>query len=76
MIRIDGCLRNRQHAYGTAPVFAVTEVWYLNFGSSKLMRRLLFSNGLLQCIDELGYGVGYTVGTVAVPRVIWPMPVP
>ncbi len=52
-----------QHAYGAAPVFAVAEVWYLNFGSSKLMRRLVFSNGRLQRIDELGYGVGYTPGS-------------
>ena len=52
-----------QHAYGTAPVFATAEVWYLNFGSGKLMRRLVFSNGRLQRIEELGYGVAYAPGS-------------
>jgi hypothetical protein len=51
------------HAYGTAALFAAAEVWYLNFGSSKLMRRLVFSNGYLQRIDELGYGVGFAPGS-------------
>jgi len=50
-------------AYGHAVVLPAAEVWYLNFGSGKLMRRLVFSNGQLQRIDELGYGVGYTPGS-------------
>lgn len=51
------------HAYDHAVVMPAAEVWYLNFGSGKLMRRLVFSNGYLQRIDELGYGVGYTPGS-------------
>ena len=32
------------------------EAWYVNLGSRKLMRRLVFRNGYLERIDELGYG--------------------
>ena len=32
------------------------EAWYINFGSRKLMRRLVFRNGYLDYEDTLGYG--------------------
>ncbi|MFU8832697.1 MAG: DUF2845 domain-containing protein [Wenzhouxiangella sp.] len=39
------------------------EVWTLNFGQRRLMRRLVFSNGRLARIESLGYGVAWTPGT-------------
>jgi hypothetical protein len=41
-------------------------VWYYNFGSSNLMRRLTFRDGQLQNIETLGYGVD-EIGTSCVP---------
>lgn len=34
----------------------LVEVWYYNFGSNRLMQRLVFLDGRLQREDELGYG--------------------
>ncbi len=39
------------------------EVWTLNFGQRRLMRRLVFTNGRLSRIQSLGYGVSYTPGS-------------
>ena len=39
------------------------EVWTLNFGSRRLMRRLVFVDGRLSRIDALGYGVEFTPGS-------------
>ncbi len=39
------------------------ETWYLNFGSRRLMRMLVFRNGYLERIDQLGYGVGFRPGS-------------
>lgn len=39
------------------------EAWYLNFGSRKLMRRLVFRNGYLYRVDELGHGVRFEPGS-------------
>ncbi|PKM06584.1 MAG: hypothetical protein CVV14_12090 [Gammaproteobacteria bacterium HGW-Gammaproteobacteria-4] len=45
-------------AYGPVVQRAVQEVqdWYYNFGSSRLVRRLVFVDGRLHRIDTLGYG--------------------
>jgi len=52
------------HGYAaTVGALGFEQVWYFNFGSSKLMRRMVFSHGRLQRIDELGYGVGYVPGS-------------
>ena len=39
------------------------EVWTLNFGQRRMMRRLVFINGRLTRIHSLGYGVDYTPGS-------------
>lgn len=39
------------------------EVWYLNFGDRRLMRRLIFRNGRLERETGLRYGVGHVPGT-------------
>lgn len=39
------------------------EIWTLNFGQRRLMRRLVFVNGRLSRIDALGYGVDYRPGS-------------
>jgi len=39
------------------------EVWTLNFGQRRLMRRLIFSNGRLTRIESLGYGVAWAPGS-------------
>ena len=39
------------------------EVWTLNFGHRRLMRRLVFINGRLARIHSLGYGVNYVPGS-------------
>ena len=39
------------------------EVWTLNFGQRRMMRRLVFTNGRLSRIQSLGYGVDYTPGS-------------
>lgn len=39
------------------------EIWTLNFGQRRLMRRLVFVNGTLARIDALGYGVDYHPGS-------------
>lgn len=39
------------------------EVWTLNLGSKRLMRRLVFVDGRLARIHPLGYGIDYTPGT-------------
>lgn len=39
------------------------EIWTLNFGQRKLMRRLLFVNGRLSRIEQLGYGVDHRPGS-------------
>ena len=39
------------------------EVWTLNFGASRFMRQLVFKDGYLHRIDQLGYGVRWEPGT-------------
>ncbi len=39
------------------------EVWTLNFGPSRFMRRLIFRDGYLYRIENLGYGVRWEPGT-------------
>lgn len=39
------------------------EIWTLNFGQRRLMRRLVFVDGRLSRIDALGYGVDYPPGS-------------
>jgi hypothetical protein len=39
------------------------EVWTLNFGARRLMRRLVFVDGRLARIHTLGYGVEYVPGS-------------
>jgi len=39
------------------------EAWYINFGSNKLMRRLVFRNGYLESTESLGRGVGFRPGS-------------
>lgn len=39
------------------------EIWTLNFGTSRFMRRLVFRNGYLNRIETLGYGVRWEPGT-------------
>ncbi len=39
------------------------EIWTLNFGRRQLMRRLVFTNGRLDRVQTLGYGVNYTPGS-------------
>jgi hypothetical protein len=39
------------------------EVWTINFGPSRFMRRLEFVNGRLSRVKELGYGVDYEPGS-------------
>lgn len=39
------------------------EVWTLNFGASRFMRQLVFRDGYLQRIDQLGYGVRWEPGS-------------
>lgn len=40
--------------YGRREV--VVEDWVFNFGPSKLMRRVTFENGIVERVEELGYG--------------------
>ena len=39
------------------------EIWTLNFGQHRLMRRLVFSNGRLIRTETLGYGVSWRPGS-------------
>lgn len=39
------------------------EAWYLNFGSRRLIRRLVFLNGYLERVESLGRGVGFRPGS-------------
>ena len=39
------------------------EVWTLNFGQRRLMRRLVFIDGELRHVESLGYGVPWTPGS-------------
>ena len=49
----------RSPLYGTDTI----ETWYLNYGERRFMRRLVFRNGSLERIDQLGYGVGFEPGS-------------
>ncbi len=60
-------------AYGPVEQRAVQEVqdWYYNFGSSRLVQRLVFVDGRLHRIDSLGYGrarIGTDCGEIAFLR--------
>lgn len=50
-------------AYGYAHLHGRYEAWLLNFGSRKLLRRLVFRDGYLERIEELGRGVSFEPGT-------------
>lgn len=39
------------------------EVWTLNFGANRFMRRLVFRNGYLIRVENLGYGVRWEPGS-------------
>ncbi len=39
------------------------EIWTLNFGASRFMRQLVFRDGYLYRIDQLGYGVRWQPGS-------------
>jgi hypothetical protein len=49
--------------WGSLVHFERVEVWTLNFGQRRLMRRLVFSNGTLRRIETLGYGVAWQPGS-------------
>lgn len=48
-----------------SPIYATdaVDIWYLNFGERRFMRKLTFRNGYLQRVDELRYGVGFEPGS-------------
>lgn len=48
-----------------APAYrsVTVEVWYINFGPRRFLRRLIFHNGYLYRIESLGYGVAWLPGT-------------
>jgi hypothetical protein len=49
--------------FGRALELQRMEVWTLNFGQRRLMRRLVFVNGRLSRIHALGYGVDFPPGS-------------
>lgn len=50
-------------AYGHPIAFERIEVWVINFGASRFMRRLEFVDGRLERARSLGYGVDHRPGS-------------
>ena len=42
--------------YGYPQGFTHVDVWTYNFGSNRFMQELIFENGVLRYINQLGYG--------------------
>lgn len=54
---------NYNNPYGYAHLHGGYEAWLINFGSRKLIRRLVFFNGYLQRVEELDHGVPFEPGS-------------
>ncbi len=54
---------NYADPYGYVHLHGGYEAWLINFGSRKLIRRLVFRNGYLERVDELEHGVSFEPGS-------------